>query len=411
MSDLFKIVQLFRASTDVEFDGACITGTVGYSKSVEIILKEILKGHFSAGRLSELEIDNTNIDYEEDLPNTWITCCYNFIINQSDSNKFYSNSNDFIHAGCLSKGCFPEDYFLVDDNFYSQEDNKPSFILKLEQILLLICSLAKIAHYHDIKNEGGHSFYRLVFIMNSESKSTSAVLETSLDNDTLNVTSINSQLINGLVSINPLTDAHYDEKINTFRNTLIEYIISTKPTFTQLVKDLESINKLYTNNLAVYMSAFSFHKARKEIADAEIDFAEKISKTLLDLSNKVLAIPISLVGSVALFKLIEKGEILVALMGIVLTSIIMHLVIISQQKQFERVIHAKDVVFSSLLKKIDSEDKELLKKSDLELRIDEAKSHLKSNESFCRDVLFFLLSASWVPTCIGTLVVLYKFFR
>lgn len=411
MSDLFKIVQLFRASTNVEFDGACITGTVVYSKTVENILKNILKGHFSAGRLRELEIDQVNIDYEEDFPATWKTCSYNFIVNQSDSSKFYSNSSDFVHASCLSKGCFPEDYFIVDDNFYSQEENKPSFILTLEKILSLICSLAKIAHYHDIKHEGGHSFYRLVFIMDSESKSTSAVLETSLENDILNVKSINSQLINGLVSINPLADAHYEEKINTFRNTLIEYITSTKPTFTQLVKDLESINKLYANNLAVYMSAFSFHKARKEIADAEIDFAEKISKTLLDLSNKVLAIPISLVGSVALFKLIETGEILVALIGIILTSMIMHLIIISQQKQFDRVIHARDVVFSSLLKKIESEDKELLKTSDLEVRIEEAKSHLKDNESFCRDVLFFLLSASWVPTCIGTLIVLYKLIK
>lgn len=408
MTDLFKIVQLFRSSTEVDFDGACITGTVNYSDIVDSILKEIVNAHFSAGRLNELEIDNVHIDYPEDFPSSWVAGRYTFIVNQSDSSKFYLNSSDFIQANCLSKGFFPESYFIVEDNFYSSEQNKPTFIIKLEQILLFILSLAKIAHYHDIKNEGGHSFYRLVFVMDSESKSTSAVLETSLEFSALNITHINSQLINSLVAINPLTDAHYDEKINTFRNTLIEYIITNKPTFTQLLSDLESINKLYTNNLAVYMSAFSFHKARKEIADAEIDFAEKISKTILDLSNKVLAIPISLVGSVALFKLIEPGEILIAFSGITLTSIIMHLVIISQSKQFDRVIHAKDIVFASLIKKIDTEDKEMLKTSDLEIRINEAKSHLKKNESFCRKVMAFLLSVSWVPTSIGTAVVIYK---
>lgn len=408
MSDLYKIVQLFRTSTQVDFDGACITGTVGYSALVDTILKNIMEEFFSAGRLSELELDNINIDHADDYPNSWATCRYTFIINQGDASKFYLDCNDFIQANCLSKGCFPEEYFIVEDNFYSQEEKKPTFILQLENILTLICSLAKIAHYHDIKHEGGNSFYRLVFVMDSESKSTSAVLETSIQADILNVNNIQSQLINSLVAINPLTDAHYEEKINTFRNTLIEYIINHKPSFTNLVSNLESINKLYSNNLAVYMSAFSFHKARKEIADAEIDFAEKISKTLLDLSNKVLAIPISLVGSIALFKLIETGEIIVAFIGIVLTSIIMHLVIISQQKQFERVIHAKEIVFTSLLKKIDSEDEELLKNSDLETRISEAKAHLKDNESFCKKVLYFLLSASWVPTSIGTLVVLYK---
>lgn len=409
MTDLFKIVQLFRNSKEVTFDGAYITGSVSYSDTIDTILKEIVTGDFSAGRLNELELDNVNIDHPEEFPECWSNCIYTFVINQSDSNKFYLNSHEFIQANCLSKGYFPEDYFIVENDFYSSDNTKPCFIVKLEQILSLISSLAKIAHYHDIKNEGGHSFYRLVFVMHSESKSTSAVLETSLEHSILSLKKINAQLINNLVSINPLTDAHYDEKINTFRNTLIEYIITNNPTFSQLVSDLESINKLYTNNLAVYMSAFSFHKARKEIADAEIDFAEKISKTLLELSNKVLAIPISLVGSVALFKLIETGEIIVAFVGILLTSTIMHLVILSQKKQFERVVHAKGIVFASLLKKIGSEDNKILENSDLEERINEAKIHLSNNESFCRKVLSFLLYASWVPTSIGTLILLHKF--
>lgn len=54
MSDLYKIVQLFRTSTQVDFDGACITGTVGYSALVDTILKNIMEEFFSAGRLSEL---------------------------------------------------------------------------------------------------------------------------------------------------------------------------------------------------------------------------------------------------------------------------------------------------------------------------------------------------------------------
>ncbi|ELY3796820.1 MULTISPECIES: hypothetical protein [Cronobacter] len=408
MTDLFKIVQLFRTSKGANFDGYLISGSASFSNDIHELFIKYLKGSLSSGRFDELEIDGRSIEDLDELPSSWSTCNYTFLLNQSNSNKFYKSSTDFIHASCLSKGSFPTEYYIASDDFYSGESKKPDFIYKLENILSLINSLAQIAHYHDIKNEGGNSFYRLVFVMNSESKSTSAVIETKLEHSILGANKVESHLIKNIIAINPMADAHYDEKINTFRNTLIEYITQNHPTFTQLVFDWDSINKLYSDNLAVYMSAFSFHKARKEIADAEIDFAEKISKTLLELSNKVLAIPISFVGALALLKLVEKSEILLTLLGVILTSIIMHLVIVSQKKQFERVIHAKDVVFSSLLKKLEGEDKNLVDNSELKARITEAIQQLLLNEQFCNKVLNFLLSVTWMPTSVGIAITIYK---
>ncbi|MDU5473999.1 MULTISPECIES: hypothetical protein [unclassified Pantoea] len=385
-----------------------IKGTISYSKKTHQTLVDILTGHFPAGRFDELEVDGGFVDDLDDLPEVWSESKYAFIINQSTADKFYKNSDEFISASCLSKGLFPKEYYIVEDDFYSEDKHKPSFIGTLEKTLSLISSLAKIAHYHDIKSEGSSSFYRLVFVMHSESKSTSAVIETSLSKEILLVENFNIDLINNLVSINPLTDAHYDEKINTFRNTLIEYINDNKANFTDLIVSWDSVNRLYTNNLAVYMSAFSFHKSRKEIADAEIDFAEKTSKTLLDLSSKVLAIPISLVGAIGLLKLSDKTEIIIALAGLFLTSLIMHLTILSQQNQFYRIRHAKSIVFESMNKKIEDNKNRFEESNDLKVRITEALDNLSKNEIFCSRVLWFLLIAAWAPVSAGALITLFK---
>ena len=88
MTDLFKIVQLFRNSKQATFAGAYITGSVSYSDTIDTILKEIVTGDFSAGRINELELDNVNIDHPEEFPECWSNYIYTFEINQSDSNKF-----------------------------------------------------------------------------------------------------------------------------------------------------------------------------------------------------------------------------------------------------------------------------------------------------------------------------------
>lgn len=42
-----------------------------------------------------------------------------------------------------------------------------------------------LAHFHDIKKDSKGTFYRLVFILNSESKSSSAVIETNITEEIL----------------------------------------------------------------------------------------------------------------------------------------------------------------------------------------------------------------------------------
>ncbi|UJR62106.1 hypothetical protein [Dickeya zeae] len=402
MANLFDVVSLYRVCNKPLFDGSSFQCSTPLTSEILSLVRKIMSDNFSAGHFQEIEVDELSIDEVDELPAQGSFISFSFLVSQSSAERFYKNYDDFIIINTIAKGILPKEYYIANDDYFSTEENKPIEIIKIEKIANLINSLAFLAHYHDIKNEGVSSYYRLVFVLHSESKSSSVVIETSLTNDVIEYDILDDTLVNSLTKISPLTDLHYDEKINTFRNTLIEYLKLHKSTFTELVKNWDRVCELYQNNFSVYMSAFSFHKVRKEVADAEIEYAEKISKTLVELSNKVLAIPISFVATIAMMKLTDKIEVTVSFIGVFLTALIMHLVIKSQEKQFERIKSAKNLIFISLENKVSDEN------SELKSNIVEAITELNKNERFCSKVLILLLSLAWTPLSISTLILIYK---
>ena len=402
MSQLKYVVELFRISNTPSFDGVKISASADYTPQFCQLLKKIFSDGFNEGKFAEIEIDGNDIYEIDDLPSSGKVVQYTFNVARRSADRFYVSKEDFISINSLKKGVIPKDFFIVSDNYYSSDSRKPQYITKVEKICLLISYLSKIAHFHDIKSDNNVNFYRLVFVLHSESKSSTAVIETNLSNDMLDSGLINIDLIAALSNSDASKDSHYLEKLNTFRNTLIEYIANSSSNFSHIVKSWDEINTLYSNNLAVYMSAFSFHKSRKEVADAEIDYAEKISKIISEITNKSLAIPISLVAAISIFQISDTVVTWVAFAGVLLTSIITALVSASLKHQLEHICHAKDTLFMSLKNRLTSEQ------NDLKIRLDEATLNLKRNEVFCIRTLDLMSCLTWMPTCVGIIAMLLK---
>ena len=403
MSDLKKVVDLYRLCNCPQYNGEGFSASVIYDEDIRKLIKSILNTNFKAGRFTEIEIDGIDIYDVNELPDSASQINFTFNVAQNSANRFYQSKSDFITTNTLKKGKLPEQFFIVDDNYYSNDNAKPNYILKIEKICHLINNLSKLAHFHDIKNDARGNFYRLVFVLNSESKSSTVVIETNLTEEMLNSDDIDISLITTLVELDDANDAHYVEKINTFRNTVIEYVNATDDSFLNLVNNWNLLNQLYSNNLAVYMSGFSFHKAKKEVSEAEIDFAEKISKVISEIINKSLSIPVSLIAAIAIFKVSNRFEIAVVILGVFLTSLITTLMIISQKKQLNRIIHAKDILFSSFAHRLVDEQ------SEIKIKLDEAMKALRNNEIFCKRTLITMLCLAWVPTLVGTLIIIAKF--
>ncbi|WP_444654902.1 hypothetical protein [Citrobacter portucalensis] len=404
MSQLKYVVDLYRLSNAPSFDGVKIQASAQYNQKTCNILKSLLNDNFNEGSFSNLEIDDEDIDGIDDIPASGNIIKYTFNIARRNANRIYLSKHDFIATNTLKKGVMPTDFFIATDDYYSFDTEKPKYIAKIEKIRLLITYLSKIAHFHDIKSDKNVNFYRLVFVLHSESKSSTAVIETNLSDEMLDdkEEELNIDLIAALSTSDAAKDNHYLEKLNTFRNTLIEFISNSNNNFAHIIENWNEINRLYSNNLAVYMSAFSFHKSRKEVADAEIDYAEKTAKIISEITNKALAIPISLVAAISIFQLSESIVAWIALSGVFLTSIITALVSKSLKKQLFHISHAKDTIFQSLKNRLTSEQ------DDLKTRLDEATANLNKNEIFCIRILDLMNCLAWMPTCVGIIAMLLK---
>ena len=402
MNYLIKVVDLFRLSNYPHFDGDQFSATINFSDEVKSLLKLLMNENSQAGSFDELEIDGCVIYEIEDIPEHANIVYYTFKVTQRDANRFYKNKTELVKTNTIKKGAMPDFFYVVEDDYYSGDNKKPTYIKKLEDICTLIDNLSKLAHFHDTKNDNKVTFYRLVFILHSESESTSIVIETNITEKVLNDNEINLSLINSLVQIESNADIHYIEKINTFRNTIIEYASRNGSSFDNLIENWNSVCELYSNNLAAYMSAFSFHKARKEVVDAELEYSEKFSKIISEISNKALAIPISLAGSIAIFNLASRSDLIITFLGIVITAIICSAMIVSQKKQLDRITHSKEILFTQIKARIKDDT------SDLKASFQEAMQKLDDNEDFCRTVLNTLLSMAWMPTLIGIIGIFIK---
>lgn len=197
---------------------------------------------------------------------------------------------------------------------------------------------------------------------------------------------------------------HHIEKRGIFRNTLVEYINENNFNFQQLIEHWAGFCLAYDNNLSVYLSGFNFHKARKDVAAAELDFSEKTAKTISDLTAKILTIPLSLLAAIGIWKLSALTEQLVVASGVAFTSLIINLIISSQWKQLRRIIHSKNMVFNPFIVK--------LKKypSELQGDINKAIQELKNNERFSFRILIFFYILCWIPTIVGITIIIYKYF-
>lgn len=405
MADFSTVVELYRLSSRPSFDGRCFSAIIPLDDNIINLIRSITNARGAFGRFEDIEINGETID-EDDLAthscSSGDKISFDFKTPKNGAERFYTTTEDFLSTNSLKKGIIPDDYYIVEYDFHSKENAKPPLIIKLEKLCSIISSLADIAHFHDTKSELTN--YRLVFVKNSDATSSSIVLETCVLLSMLGVENLDNSVIVSLIDKSSSNIPHKAEKTGIFRNTLVEFVNENKYNFEQLILNWNGFLKLFESNLSTYMSGFSFHKARKEVATAEAEFAEKISKLVTDLTSKVLAIPITLLASISILKLTSKYEISLVLLGIIITSWILHLVLINQEKQLQHIWHAKEVAFKPFLS-----DKKTYPQ-ELNNEINEALKELSFSQAKCQSTIRIFMYLAWLPSSIAAGISLSIFF-
>ena len=300
---------------------------------------------------AKFEINDNFVNKNNGFPNCKKNDSIKFTIKLAPDGliAFYLSWADFIYAANyeLIKCNYPEEFYIVKDDYYSKEDG-----INITDSKLKI--LVKLVNYLSSQAEGTYfeeKFLCLVYFCKSEEGIVDKMLlKINFNNPILLVDKIDSDIFNELF-LKESDDLLINEKKNIFLTTLNDFLrpLPEEIRFISLVTEIKKFQELFLNNLKLYFDKFSFQKIRQEVANAEIDFSEKCSKTLSDIQAKLLGIPISLAGVIAIFNSKDKYEILMLFIGITFTSLILTSTVKVQLNNFNAIKSASKNVFDGFI--------------------------------------------------------------
>lgn len=401
---LRTLVELYRIAGKPAISGVYLSLLLDYSPKADVSLRELTTSHRASQYIVEDEFIVDGVFLQNyNLPMGWKNVSITLKLPRDSVQRFHNTIADLITFSSVRNGEFPTDFYVVDLDYHSEDTTIPPAVQKVKNVCRLIKALSKLAHYHDRKATDGEP--RLVFIQGSDGQSKSAILQPTITYEMLDYSDIECNVVEQLQDDHSINDVnHHIEKRGIFRNTLVEYINENSFNFQQLIEHWTDFRLAYDNNLSVYLSGFNFHKARKDVAAAELDFSEKTSKTISDSTAKILATPLSLLAAIGIWKLSDLTEQIVALTGVIFTSLIINLIISSQWKQLKRIVHSKEMVFNPFILKLKNYPQEL--QSD----ITKAMEELNKNEIFAFRILISFYILCWIPTLVGIAFIIYKNF-
>lgn len=392
-----RVISLYRAANRPPIQGGKFKGEVTNSSHGD--LRALHNSTQNSGRFSELIIDGSEILPSEDFPLIWNVAEFTWVLASNSNNKFYEDIEELIQT--TGKGITPENYYILSIDHSSSEPPKAE-TQQINNICKLINNLSEIADYHDEKNDS--SSFNLIFTQHEgDTKSKTTAIKTKLSSKSLRP--INITLLESLVSEGESTDSHHQAKIYTFKSSIVEFCDHIHPDnrFENLVLEWDSFLKLYNNNLSTYLSGFSFHKAKKEVAAAQISIAEQLSKITSETTGKILSIPISLAAVIAIVKLDSLIESVLAALGLLILSTITTASISNQKNQLNRLISSRKITFNAFQGKTNSYPEDLNKD------ISDARTALISNEKYLNRTLTLYKVLCWLPTILAAAVIAYYF--
>lgn len=348
----------------------------------------------AADTIKELMIDgDEELEHEKPLPATANTIKVKLQIPQGSSSRFYANAEAMLQrVPSLLHGEMPQQFYLIEeDYFYSEAVEKSKKVAALEKIVALITALKKIAHRSSEVND----VLSLMYLAPDESplprmaelkiKASPAILQ--------DVEALDLMILESLTLIQQAMDVHHTERKGIFINTLVDFISKYEPAqaFEKIILNWPEVIDEYQKNLASYMSGFAFNKVRKQIANAQIEIAEKLASVISSIMGKALAVPISMLAVVAFFNADNIRDKMILALGVFIASLIVSIAIKSQKLQFKQVKEAKQLALESYDGEHTNYPPELLTK------IEKIKTQLNTQTKKVGNWLNLLHLLAWIP--------------
>lgn len=400
------LAELYRSIGKPPIQGGTFSSKVKERDDVRILIEKISKNNFSL--FEDILIDNSELSSPPSQIDFFSTIEFKIKIPTGAPEKFYNSIEDLIQSvPQISRGELPQEFYLIEEDYLHGRDDEIDIVKKLSALCEIIKKLAKLAHYHVEKAGSGH--FKLIFMQQEETVSKSNVLEleTILDRSMLDLPSFDLGIFNSFTEGSLISDPHYISRVGVFRISLVEFLKKTGtrsvPLY-DLLSGWDNFINLYNKNLETYLSGFAFHKAKREVAEAEFNIAAQFSKITSEITGKLLGIPVSLAAAIAIIRTENILESFLIVSGLSLATLIISGTVGNQQRQLERISHAKEVIFNSFEGRQDSYP------TDLRNKINEMKTGLDRNQKKLTWILWLFRALSWVPFVLAVLLFLIFFY-
>lgn len=391
---LASLVELYRVCGRPSLRGpnfACVTDYL----PIQALLRRIRDER--SARFDEIIVDGIDM-LDDPLPEHGEKISFRLRLSTGSSTTFHKNLECLLDIDpSISRGKLPPDYYLVEEDYYSGDLSRPKHVEALDRVRRLILGLSGLAHYHDEKPSNG--YLRLVFIqptngpgvkpMELETRVTMPIVQAATD--------LEPRLVEELSESSAANDPHHSAKVGVFGTSLAAFV-GSRPggdAFEYLVTHWRRFVIEYQRDLSTYLSGFAFHKAKTEVAEAELKITGEFSKVLSDITGKLLGIPISVASIIAIYKADSLIERLLLVLGIVVASLVISRTVDNQERQLDRIKSAKELVLGAIEGKKESYPKDLAE------AVEKMGHNLQNDEDGLRNSLRFFRVLSWLPIAIA----------
>lgn len=278
-----------------------------------------------------------------------------FRLPTNEFGRFYATVSELARAASLGKGQFPKNIYVVELGWADIDTDEPAPIIELKRICRLVELLSMLAI--GVDKDSSPDYFNLFFALPPDGAKPprTFLLPTQVDEKFLGYELRHMSLLEEILNRKNENKAHLSERKLMIRMAIasvIEKHESEPSLFLVVVKEWNEILSTYRANLQTYVYGFSFEKVRRELAQAEIDYGTKLSGVLGDIAGKMLALPISLAGLIAINKSESSFEVFVVVLGLAVVSVVLLAILHNQTLQTNRLLHSFNVVFDEFKDKI-----------------------------------------------------------
>ncbi|WAB99734.1 hypothetical protein OSW16_08870 [Pseudomonas putida] len=331
---------------------------------------------------------------------------FDFHLPGNENGRFYIDVREFVQRnGSLGKGRFPRNVYIQTLEWADCDDWLPPVISQLQRLCRLIELLAQLAV--GVDRDSDPDGFNLFFALppDGEKPPRTFLLATRVDASLADYPLPHLSLLEEILHSKNESKAHLSERKLMIRMAVASVIEKHEGDtgLLAVVREWREVLATYRANLQTYVYRFSFDRARREVAQAELDYGSKLSGVLGDIAGKMLALPISFAALIPLHTAKSRLEALVILLGLCVVTTVLLLVLHNQRLQTERLLHSFNVIFDEFKAKLRTYPPKL--QTLLQVTIDQVDQQGRTLRRTFR-VLQWL---AWLPAVLAFAVVLFKY--